>query len=69
MVETHLAFALTRADQVANPYFYAPVSVPAGVTRIGVALETVLNGNPAPYDTDTDARPLRRALSNPVYCA
>ena len=38
MVETRLTFALTRADQAANPYFYAPFAVPAGVTRIDVAL-------------------------------
>ena len=38
MVETYLTFALTRADQAANPYFYVPFSVPAGVTRIDVAL-------------------------------
>ena len=31
--------SLTRQDQAANPYFYVPFEVPAGTTRIDVALK------------------------------
>jgi hypothetical protein len=39
MAGQHFAVALTRTDQAANPYFYVPFAVGAGVTRIDVALD------------------------------
>ncbi|WP_240229457.1 CehA/McbA family metallohydrolase [Devosia lacusdianchii] len=35
---TTITTRITRADQAANPYFYIPFDVPAGTTRIDVAL-------------------------------
>ena len=38
MADNRISIRVTSADQAANPYFYVPVAIPEGVTRIDVAV-------------------------------
>jgi hypothetical protein len=53
-------------------FLRAEIIADASRARLMDELETALAGKPTPWmtnDAGIDAQPLRRALSNPVYCA